>query len=213
LGLQDYEAAWQDMQTLTGERTTETSDEIWLLQHPPVYTLGLNGKRKHLLIQNAIPVIPVDRGGQVTYHGPGQLIAYLMCDLSRLGMGVSEFVQHIEQSVIDLLNEFDINAERRKGAPGVYVDQKKIAALGLRIKKNCSYHGLSLNVDMDLQPFEAINACGEEGLEITQLKDLGIHMDLDTAATQLLKHLQANLGYNDIEQIKDKRHGRAFNRQ
>lgn len=195
-GLQDYETVWQGMQNLTRNRTAETADEIWFLQHPPVYTLGLNGKRKHLLTSNAIPVIPVDRGGQVTYHGPGQLIAYLMCDLSRLGMGVSEFVQHIEQSVIDLLADFDISAHRRQGAPGVYVNQKKIAALGLRIKKNCSYHGLSLNVDMDLEPFQAINPCGEADLEITRLKDLGIDMDLDTTATELLKHLQTNLRYN-----------------
>jgi len=192
------------MQALTLARDERTSDEIWLLQHPPVYTLGLNGKREHLIRNNDIPVIPVDRGGQVTYHGPGQTVVYLLCDIQRLGLGANDFVRRLEQSLIDLLNDYHIQTHRIPGAPGVYVDGRKIAALGLRIKRGRSYHGLSLNIDMDLSPFHDINPCGYPELEVTQLRDLGVHEDMESINQQLIKHLQFNLGYNS-EQIQDTR--------
>ncbi len=160
LGYKDYEPVWKQMQRMTLERNANSADEVWLVEHPPVYTLGLNGKREHLLRNNDIPVIAVDRGGQVTYHGPGQAVAYVLCDIERLGLGVSEFVQRLEQSIVDLLEDYHIVGHRQAGAPGVYVNDKKIAAMGLRIKHGCSYHGLSLNVDMDLSPFNDINPCG-----------------------------------------------------
>jgi lipoyl(octanoyl) transferase len=171
LGRVDFAPAWQDMQTFTAGRGPDTADEIWLLEHPPVYTLGMAGKREHLLADIGIPVIPIDRGGQVTYHGPGQLVAYLLLDLRRLGYGVKELVRRIEQAVIDLLAGFGIPGERLAGAPGVYVRGAKIAALGLRVKNGCTYHGLALNVDMDLTPYRAINPCGHPGMPVTQLRD------------------------------------------
>lgn len=197
LGLQAYEPIWKQMQTRTLARDNNSTDEFWVLQHPPVYTLGLNGKRHHLLQENAVPVMAVDRGGQVTYHGPGQSVIYLLCDLPRLGLGANQFVNKLEQSLIDLLSELQIQAGRMSGAPGVYVDGKKIAALGLRIKRGYSYHGLSLNIDMDLGPFKDINPCGYPQLEVTQLKDLGIDRGMKELNEQLIKHLQYNLGYND----------------
>jgi lipoyl(octanoyl) transferase len=200
LGQQAYEPIWKQMQSLTLARDEHSSDEIWLLEHPPVYTLGLNGKREHLIRDNGIPVIPVDRGGQVTYHGPGQTVAYVLCDIQRLGLGANEFVKRLEQSLIDLLNDYAIHADRKLGAPGVYVDGRKIAALGLRIKHGRSYHGLSLNVDMDLGPFQDINPCGYPELEVTQLKDLGVHEEMAVINQQLIKHLQLNLGYNNPPQ-------------
>jgi len=196
LGLQAYQPVWKDMQDFTLNRDDKTEDEIWLVQHPPVYTLGLNGKREHLIRENTIPVIAVDRGGQVTYHGPGQLVAYVLCDLDRLQLSVRDFVTAIEQSIIDLLASFSIHAERQAGAPGVYVEGKKIAALGLRIKKGRSYHGLSLNVDMDCQPFKDINPCGYPELEVTQLLDLGVHEDMNSLNNRLVEYLKINLGYN-----------------
>jgi len=193
LGLADYQSTWQAMQAFTAQRQADTPDEIWLLQHPPVFTLGLAGKREHILQVTDIPVIPIDRGGQVTYHGPGQLVAYVLLDLKRRGYGVRELVQRLEQSVIDLLQGYGICAARRPQAPGVYVDGRKIAALGLRIKHGCSYHGLALNVDMDLQPFQLINPCGYQGLEVTQLSDLGVHAKLDTVAGELVSRLSSAL--------------------
>jgi lipoic acid synthetase len=166
-----------------------------------VYTLGLNGKREHLLRENEIPVVAVDRGGQVTYHGPGQAVAYILCDIQRLGLGVNEFVNRLEQSIIDLLDSYQISAQRKAGAPGVYVEGSKIAALGLRIKRGRSYHGLSLNVDMDLSPFADINPCGYPQQPVTQLKDLGIDKDINEVNQQLIKHLQQNLGYNDVLRV------------
>ena len=157
LGLRDYESVWREMQHFTDTRSTDTPNEVWLLQHPPVFTLGLNGKREHILDPGDIPIIKCDRGGQVTYHGPGQLIAYLLLDMRRHKFAVKALVSKIEQAVIDLLAEYQIQGQRREGAPGIYVDGAKIAALGLRIRKGCSYHGLSLNVDMDLEPFLRIN--------------------------------------------------------
>lgn len=174
LGLQDYKTTWQDMQRFTQERNAETADELWVVEHPPVYTLGLNGKREHLLNIGDIPVINSDRGGQVTYHGPGQLIIYTLLDMKRLNLGVRRLVTILEQAMIDTLALYNIAAVARADAPGVYVDDKKIGSIGIRIKKNCSYHGLSLNNHMDLRPFNHINPCGYSGLEVAQLADLGV---------------------------------------
>lgn len=174
LGLQDYESTWQDMQRFTQNRDAENADEIWITEHPPVYTLGLNGKREHLLNTGGIPVINSDRGGQVTYHGPGQLVIYTLIDIKRLNLGVRSLVTTLEQAMIFALAQYGITAIARTDAPGVYVNGKKIGSIGLRIKKNCSYHGLSINNQMDLAPFDHINTCGYPGLEVTQLADLGV---------------------------------------
>jgi len=197
LGLKDYQSVWKDMQEFTLERNENTDDELWLVEHPPVYTLGLNGNREHIIKENKIPVIAVDRGGQVTYHGPGQIVIYILCDLNRQKLSVHKFINAIEQSIIDLLASCSISAKRKPGAPGVYVDNKKIAALGLRIKKGRSYHGLSLNVNMDLEPFKDINPCGYPELEVIQLYDLGIHEDLKSINSRLVEYIKNNLGYND----------------
>jgi lipoyl(octanoyl) transferase len=167
------------MQTFTYSRSTDTPDELWFLQHAPVFTLGRNGKQEHLHDTGDIPVIKVDRGGQVTYHGPGQLVAYILLDLTRRQLGVQSLVGILEQAVIDLLAEHGLAATRRDKAPGVYVDGSKIAALGLRVRRGCCFHGLSLNVDMDLTPFSMINPCGYPGLQVTQLADLGVTASLD----------------------------------
>ncbi len=174
LGIQPYESTWQDMQRFTQNRDGETADEIWITEHPPVYTLGLNGKREHLLNTADIPVVSSDRGGQVTYHGPGQLIIYTLIDIKRLNLGVRQLVTTLEQAMIFTLAQYGILAVARADAPGVYVNGKKIGSIGLRIKKNCSYHGLSINNQMDLRPFDHINTCGYPGLEVTQLADLGV---------------------------------------
>jgi lipoyl(octanoyl) transferase len=174
LGLQDYQSTWQAMQQFTQNRDAETADEIWITEHPPVYTLGLNGKREHLLNTADIPVINSDRGGQVTYHGPGQLVIYTLIDIKRLNLGVRQLVTTLEQGMIHALTQYSITAVARADAPGVYVDNKKIGSIGLRIKRNCSYHGLSINNHMDLRPFDHINTCGYPGLEVTRLADLGV---------------------------------------
>jgi len=197
LGLKDYQSVWKDMQEFTLERDESTADELWLVEHPPVYTLGLNGKREHIIKENNIPVIAVDRGGQITYHGPGQIVIYILCDLNRQKLSVHEFVNAIEQSIIDLLDSCSITAKRKTGAPGVYVDDKKIAALGLRIKKGRSYHGLSLNVNMDLRPFQDINPCGYPELEVIQLLDLGVNEDLKSINDRLVEYIKSNLRYTD----------------
>ena len=199
LGRQDYESVWHDMQDFTAKRDNNTDDELWIVEHPPVFTLGLNGKREHLLNTGDIPVIPVDRGGQVTYHGPGQLVMYTLLDLNRLGIGVKQLVQHIEQAIINLLSGYAIEAEGRHDAPGVYVDGAKIAALGLRIKKGKSYHGLSFNIDMDLEPFSRINPCGYEGMPVTQLTKLKPGIDTSQITQQLIAHLTSILGYNSVQ--------------
>jgi lipoyl(octanoyl) transferase len=193
LGLQPYQQVWQDMQLFTDQRSESTADELWLLQHPPVYTLGKNGRPEHILDARHIPVIKSDRGGQVTYHGPGQLIVYTLLDLSRMQIGVRELVTRIENSVIKLLEDYDIRANARKDAPGVYVDGRKIAALGLRVRKGRSFHGLALNVDMDLEPFARINPCGYQGLEVTQLSELVDTADLGSVEKRLLSHLKHQL--------------------
>lgn len=187
------------MLEFTEQRTATTSDEIWLLEHTPVFTLGRNGKKEHILAESDIPVIDIDRGGQVTYHGPGQLIAYLLIDIKRLDMGVRQLVSQIEQSLIDTLAEYDLHACARKDAPGVYINNAKIAALGLRIKKGCSFHGLSLNMDMDLSPFKQINPCGYKNLEVVQLCDYIDKVKPQLVQQQLTFHLARNLGYTTPE--------------
>lgn len=172
LGTQDYLPVWESMQAFTRERSSDTPDELWLLQHHPVFTQGQAGKPEHILDAHDIPVVQSDRGGQVTYHGPGQLIVYFLLDVRRRGIGVRDLVDLIELSILDLLQSYGIQGELRRSAPGVYVDGRKIAALGLRIRKGCSLHGLSLNIDMDLAPFGWINPCGYQGLEATQLANL-----------------------------------------
>jgi len=189
-GLADYAVIWREMQAFTDTRTAQTPDELWLLQHPPVFTLGRNGKTEHLHHTGDIPVIHVDRGGQVTFHGPGQLVAYPLLDLKRRRLGIQSLVRLLEQSVIDLLADYAIHAGRRDKAPGVYVEGRKIAALGLRVRRGCCYHGLSLNVNMDLEPFAMINPCGYPGLEVARLADLGIDAPLETVAAHYRRHFE-----------------------
>ena len=196
LGLCDYAPVWRDMQALTGARGRAAPDEVWLLEHRPVFTLGMNGKPEHLLSPGDIPVVATDRGGQVTYHGPGQMVAYLMLDLRRLRIGVRRLVDALERSVIDWLAVRGVVAEARRDAPGVYVGGAKIAALGLRVRGGCSYHGISFNVDMDLAPFSCINPCGYRGLAVTQLRDLGIGLSVAQVAEEWLPGLLAQLGYD-----------------
>ncbi|MEO6147221.1 MAG: lipoyl(octanoyl) transferase LipB [Sulfuriferula sp.] len=193
LGLVAYEPTWRAMQAFTAQRDPITPDEIWLLQHPPIFTLGQAGKPEHLLQRSDIPLVNIDRGGQITYHAPGQLVAYLLIDLKRRNLSVRELVSRMEQAVIDLLDSFDVQAQRRADAPGVYVDAAKIAALGLRIKRGCSYHGLALNVEMDLTPFGLINPCGYAGLAVTQTRDLGITASLGELEQTLSQRLSAAL--------------------
>jgi len=181
------------MKGFTASRTDSTCDEVWLVEHPPVYTQGVACKPEHLLYNNGIPVIRTDRGGQITYHGPGQIIAYLLLDMRRLKLGVRELVRKMEGAVIDLLRDYDVPAEGRADAPGVYVGDAKIAALGLKIKNGCCYHGLALNVDMDLAPFAAINPCGYPGLRVTQTRDLGIADGLEALSVNLCEKLKARL--------------------
>ncbi len=189
LGMVDYEPTWRAMQRFTEERTADTVDEIWLVQHPPTYTQGQAGKPEHLLHSTDIPVVKIDRGGQITYHGPGQIVAYLMLDLHRWKINVRELVRLMEQAVIDLLAEYGVKAEGREDAPGVYVGGAKIAALGLKIKKSCSYHGLSFNVDMDMSPFDNINPCGYQGLRVTQCIELGLTVPLEELQAELTQNL------------------------
>ncbi|MFZ2974289.1 MAG: lipoyl(octanoyl) transferase LipB [Ferribacterium limneticum] len=193
LGRVDYQPTFQAMQDFTASRTAETPDEIWIVEHPPVYTLGQAGKPEHILKDVGIPIVKIDRGGQVTYHGPGQVVIYLLLDLARLKIKVRELVTAIEQAVIDLLAKYGVTAERRDGAPGVYVGEAKIAALGLRIRNGCSYHGVSLNVDMDLSPFAAINPCGYAGLKVIQTTDFNIPLTAHEAGEQLSQHLLQQL--------------------
>ena len=173
LGRQPYQATWKAMSAFTDNRTADTPDELWLLEHDPVFTQGQAGKAEHVLAPGDIPVVQVDRGGQVTYHGPGQIVAYPLIDLRRVGVGVRELVHRIEQALIDTLAHWNIVAERVEGAPGVYVAGAKVAALGLRVRRGCSFHGLAFNVAMDLAPFHRINPCGYKGLAVTQVLDLG----------------------------------------
>ncbi|BDM65660.1 octanoyltransferase [Shewanella sp. NFH-SH190041] len=198
LGMMDYETVWHAMQHYTDTRTQDSPDELWLVEHPPVFTQGQAGKAEHLLATGDIPVIQVDRGGQVTYHGPGQLVAYPLLDIRRRKLGVRQLVTKIEQSLVDLLRPYQINAYAKADAPGVYVHEGKIASLGLRIRKGCSFHGLALNVDMDLTPFLRINPCGYAGLEMLQCKALGGPQTVADAGAQLAEIFCHRLGYDQV---------------
>lgn len=197
LGVVPYEPTWRAMQAANKSRSAATPDEFWLLEHPPVFTLGLAGKYEHVLAPGDIPVIKIDRGGQVTYHGPGQLVVYMLLDMKKLGYGVKMLVRKIEQSVIDLLTEYGIDSYRLAGMPGVYVNlndaDAKIAAIGLRVANHATYHGLSLNIDMDLEPFSRINPCGYEGLAVTQVRNFGVVDRMNVIGEKLVSRLKANL--------------------
>lgn len=197
LGLQDYTQIWQAMQQFTDQRHSETPDEIWLLEHQPVFTQGQAGKAEHLLFPGEIPVVQVDRGGQVTYHGPGQLVAYVLLDIKRRNLGVRQLVTMLEQILIELLAQHQITAAARSDAPGVYVDGAKIASLGLRIRKGCSFHGLALNVDMDLSPFSQINPCGYAGMQMVRSADLGGPLTVSVASKQLAALFQQHLAISE----------------
>lgn len=195
LGLRAYELVWREMQAFTAARAPDTPDELWALEHPPVYTLGIAARPAHLpRVANGIPVVRSDRGGQITYHGPGQLLIYTLVDLRRLRLGVRPLVRKLEHAVIELLGDRGVPAAGREDAPGVYVGAAKIAALGLRIRNGCAYHGLSLNVDMDLSPFDAIDPCGYAGLKVTSLRNLGLADNVPAIADALLDKLAAGLG-------------------
>jgi lipoyl(octanoyl) transferase len=189
LGLVEYQATWERMQRFTQERTAETPDELWFLEHPPVFTLGVNASRMHVLTPGDIPVLQIDRGGQVTYHGPGQLVVYPLMDLRRANFGVREFVTALEQAVIALAAQFGISAESRRNAPGVYVTGRKLASVGVRVRRGGSYHGLAVNVALDLAPFGRINPCGYAGLAMTQLSELGGPRSVPECAATLEPHL------------------------
>lgn len=193
LGLQPYEPIWHNMQRFTQERTGETSDEIWVLEHYPVYTLGLNGKQEHLLNPANIPVIQCDRGGQVTYHGPGQLIIYPLIDIKRLKLGIRPLVTLLEQAMITALAQFGITAIAKTEAPGVYVNDRKIGSIGIRIKNNSSYHGISLNNNMDLKPFDYINTCGFKDLQVTQLADFGVNISNHDLSVPIIQAITTSL--------------------
>ncbi|HEY0767818.1 MAG TPA: lipoyl(octanoyl) transferase LipB [Steroidobacteraceae bacterium] len=195
LGLVEYEPTWRAMQRFTEERAAATPDQIWFLEHPPVFTLGMNASRAHLLAPGDIPVVHVDRGGQVTYHGPGQLVVYPLVDLKRAGLGIRAFVTALERSVIDLAAQFGISAECRRSAPGVYVEGRKLASVGVRVRRGGSYHGLAVNVALDLEPFRRINPCGYQGLQMTQLAKLGGPRTVSACARALEPHLLRALGY------------------
>lgn len=195
LGLQPYEPVLEAMRRFTGQRTAQTPDEVWLVEHLPVFTQGQAGKPEHLMLPGDIPVVQTERGGQVTYHGPGQLVAYLLLDVRRLGIGVRELVSRIEASLVALLASYQVTAAAKPDAPGVYVDNAKIASLGLRIRNGCAFHGLALNVDMDLAPFRRINPCGYAGLAMTQLRDHTGPIELDEVRTRLREQLVRHLYY------------------
>ncbi|HSN52812.1 MAG TPA: lipoyl(octanoyl) transferase LipB [Woeseiaceae bacterium] len=201
LGLQDYEPLWRAMQRFTDTRTPETADEIWFTEHPPVFTLGLNASPEHLLETGDIPVVQIDRGGQVTYHGPGMLMVYPLIDLKRLGLGVRDLVTALEQSVVDLAAGYGIDARAKPEAPGVYAADTKFASVGLRIRRGASYHGMALNVRVDLEPFLRINPCGYAGLQMTDLATLGGDSDLDTVRDKLLPHFLRHLGLENTNLV------------
>jgi len=193
LGLAPYESTWQAMRQFTDERIEETPDELWVCEHPPVYTLGQAGKPEHILNPGNIPVVQSDRGGQVTYHGPGQVVIYTLINLRRAGYGIRELVVRLENSVIQLLDENGIRAAGRRDAPGVYVDGAKIAALGLRVRKGCAYHGIALNIEPDLSPFLGINPCGYQGLDVTSARELGIELDKDQFVARFVQIVDQQL--------------------
>lgn len=194
LGRQAYEPLWRRMQAFTDARDAETTDELWFTEHPPVFTLGVNAAAEHILAPGDIPVVQIDRGGQVTYHGPGQLMVYPLIDLRRRKLGVRHLVTALEESVVDLLADSDVEARAKKDAPGVYVGDVKVASVGLRIRRGCSFHGMALNVDVDLEPFSRINPCGFANLELTDLRRLGAGGELDAVSERLLVHFAARIG-------------------
>jgi lipoyl(octanoyl) transferase len=197
LGLADYEPVWHAMQDFTDQREEHTVDELWLVQHPPVFTQGQAGKAEHVLAPGDIPVIQVDRGGQVTYHGPGQIVAYPLLDIRRSGLGVRELVNRIEESIIRVLEQYKVKGERREGAPGIYVSDEKIASLGLRVRRGRTFHGLAFNIDMDLEPFQRINPCGYEGLRVTQLSAMAA-VDFSEVESRLVDSISYQLGYSEV---------------
>lgn len=196
--LQDYTACWQEMKAFTRARTIHTPDEIWLLEHEQVFTLGIRENAGDIHDTGDIPLVKTDRGGLVTYHGPGQIVVYLMLDLRSLGIGLKKLVNTLEQATIDLLNEYEISASRLENAPGVYVDDRKIASIGLRVQRGCTYHGLSLNVDMDLSPYDRIIPCGLSGIKMTDMKTLGAVADPHRIGRQFVQVLSSRLGYNVV---------------
>jgi lipoyl(octanoyl) transferase len=195
LGRTEFETTWRAMQDFTSVRDHQTPDQLWITEHPPVYTLGLNRKDVRMPSRADIPIVNTDRGGKITYHGPGQIVIYVLIDLQRKGLNVRQLVSALENSVVSLLAECNIDSSARPDAPGVYVKDKKIASVGLRLKNQCCYHGLSLNVNMDLSPFNAIDPCGYKGLEVTQLKDLGVTLSQTEIESKLLKYLTKSLNY------------------
>ena len=199
LGLAGYEPVWRDMQSFTDSRDASSGDELWLVQHPPVFTQGQAGKAEHVLAPGDIPVIQVDRGGQVTYHGPGQIVAYPLVDIKRKGIAVREFVNRIETAIIDVLAHYGVKGERIKGAPGIYVSGDKIASLGLRVRRGCTFHGMAFNIDMDLEPFQRINPCGYAGLQVTQLSALA-PVDFQEVEDRLIDSLAQHLGYSEVNE-------------
>jgi lipoyl(octanoyl) transferase len=203
LGLSDYEPVWRAMQKFTDNRVEASVDELWLVQHPPVFTQGQAGKAEHLLAPGDIPVIQVDRGGQVTYHGPGQIVAYPLVDLRRKGIGVKQFVCRIEQAIIEVLESYGVTGERVPGAPGIYVGAEKIASLGLRVRHGRTFHGLALNVDMDLEPFQRINPCGFTGLRVTMLSQLSA-VKFAAVEGRLVQSLARQLGYSEVNELTDR---------
>jgi lipoyl(octanoyl) transferase len=204
-GLTDYSRVWQEMKTFTGARQSATPDELWILQHKPVYTLGRNGRKEHLLDAGGIPVVQTDRGGQITYHGPGQVVVYTLVDLHRRHMGVRQLVDALQDAVMETLADYHIESHSRANAPGVYVNGAKIAALGLRVTRGCAYHGLALNIDMDLTPFDHIDPCGYRGMQVTQLGALT--KDTSQATDRLIAHLCTRLGYPETEEAVDASRG------
>jgi lipoyl(octanoyl) transferase len=198
LGQQDYQLTWAAMKAFSLQRDNNTDDEVWFVEHPAVFTQGVSGKPEHILVDNDIPLVQSDRGGQITYHGPGQLVMYVLFDLRRLGIGIRTLVDILENVTIAGLKQYGLTAVARQEAPGVYLDDKKIASLGLRVKKGCSYHGLSININMDLTPFSYINPCGYQGLEVTQLSAYGVKCQLNDVAAMLLHELKAQLHYSQL---------------
>jgi lipoyl(octanoyl) transferase len=212
LGRTSYEPVWHAMQRFTDTRDAMTPDEIWFCEHDPVFTLGVNASREHLLAPGDIPVVQIDRGGQVTYHGPGQLMVYPLIDLRRAGTGVRPLVTALEQSVVDLAAMYGVEAASRADAPGVYVDGVKLASIGLRIRRGASFHGMALNVDVDLEPFSRINPCGFTDLDVTDLKSLGGNTDLDSVSNNLLPHFLKHLGLDDAVTVENADGLPVFNR-
>lgn len=202
LGLADYEPVWRAMQEFTDTRGADTDDELWLVEHPPVFTQGQAGKAEHVLAPGNIPVIQVDRGGQVTYHGPGQIVAYPLVDLKRIGVGVRDFVNRIEEAIIRVLARYGVVGERLEGAPGIYVGGDKIASLGLRVRRGCTFHGLAFNIDMDLEPFQRINPCGYEGLRVVRLADFA-QLEFAQVEGHLVEEFVKQLGYSEVIDHRD----------